>query len=47
MFSPDWEAFRQAIAVFIVALPFMFGVLALFTLITMGLSSLKEPKKGS
>lgn len=44
MFSPDWEAFRQAIGVFIVALPFMFGVLALFTLVTMGLSKLKAPK---
>jgi len=47
MFSPNWEAFRQAVAVFVVALPFMFGVLALFTLVTLGLSKLKEPKKGS
>lgn len=28
--TPNWEAFEQAIAILIVATPFMFGVLAVF-----------------
>lgn len=46
MLSPNWPAFKQAVAVFVLALPFMFGVLALFSLVTIGLSKLSEPQKG-
>ena len=43
MFTPNWEAFRQAVAMLIVALPFMFGTLTLFALVTLGLTYLKSP----
>ncbi|HEY8346400.1 MAG TPA: hypothetical protein VIL07_03895 [Symbiobacteriaceae bacterium] len=42
MFTPNWEAFKQAVAMMILALPFMFGTLTLFALVTLGLTYLKS-----
>lgn len=40
--QPNWEAFQQAVAILIVATPFMFGVLALFALATYLLSKIPD-----
>jgi len=40
--TPNWEAFRQAVAILIVAAPFLFGALALFALATFLLTYLPD-----
>lgn len=39
---PDWEAFGQAVGILIVATPFMFGVLGLFSVATWLLSRIPD-----
>lgn len=43
---PDWEAFRQAVGILIVATPFMFGVLSLFAFATYLLARLSDRATG-
>lgn len=44
MFTPNMEAFGQALLVMLLATPFMFLTLTLFTLLAIGLSRIPEPK---
>lgn len=39
---PNWEAFRQAVAILIAAAPFLFGALGLFALATYLLTFLPD-----
>jgi hypothetical protein len=47
MATANGEALKQAFGIMILATPFMFGVLALFSLIIVGLSHFKTPPKGA
>lgn len=42
--NPNWDAFRQAINVMLLATPFMFAVMMLFALLILGLSLVKDPQ---
>lgn len=42
---PDWDAFGQAVGILIVATPFMFGVLGLFSVTTWLLSRIPERRQ--
>jgi|GEM_PF-1932111 len=45
-FHPNMEAFRAALGIMILATPYMFGVLTLFTLVILLLSKLQgKPAK--
>jgi hypothetical protein len=40
---PMWNDFDQAISIMLMATPFMFGVLTIFSLVILVLSKLKDP----
>jgi len=44
MFQPNYDAVREAIGLMIMATPFMFGVLTLFSLVIMLLAKIQGPK---
>ena len=43
MISPNWDAFWQSLDLMLLAMPFLFGVLALFALSMVVLSRIQDP----
>ncbi|HEY3367521.1 MAG TPA: hypothetical protein VGK74_20890 [Symbiobacteriaceae bacterium] len=43
----QWNDVLKALEIMLVATPFMFGVLAIFALLTVGLSKIRKPPKSA